>query len=494
MSIIDPQSPGTAPISVNDEVLAHPDPRLVNADLAPTPPAEQTWSGYSLFALWMSVAHNAGSYTFAAGVFILGLSGWQILVSVLAGTLVLYVGCMMSGLLGQRTGVPYPVASRMSWGVFGANVPALIRGIIAVFWYGIQTYLASVAIGVLLLRLAPGLRSWTEVSFLGLDALGWCSFLALWLVQWLIISFGMDMVRRFQEWAGPVLWVVMAALAVWLLVVADGSVSLSTSIVQLSVSQQILLMCTTAALVVSQLATLMLNYCDFGRFARSERAVRIGTLLGVPLNWTAFAVTSVLVSAGAYAVFGEAVLEPAKLLERVPNTFLLVVGVLVFAFATVGVNIVSNFVSPAYDLSNVWPRRISFRMGGAITSVLAVVVLPWNLFSNPVVINYFLGALGAFLGPLFAIMMVDYYVVQRRTVAVAELYQVEGSRYLYRRGVNPAAVLTFVPTAIVSAVLALVPVFSAVAPFAWFIGAALAAVLYHLLNRPASVAATEAAA
>lgn len=466
-------------------LTVHEDPRLSNDDLAPTPPSEKTWGSYSLFALWMSVAHNVGSYTFAAGLFVLGLSAWQVLVSVLVGTLVLYVGCTMSGLIGQRTGVPFPVVSRLSWGVFGANVPALIRGVIAIFWYGIQTYLASVAITVLLLRINPGLEPWTQREFLGLHHLGWCSFLALWVCQWLIISFGMDMVRRFQEWAGPILWIVMIALAVWLLISAGGKVSFTESVVDISTSQQILLMCSGAALVVAQLSTLMLNYCDFGRFARSEKSVRLGNILGIPLNWTAFAFTSVLVSAGSVAVYGEAISEPALLLAEVPNTALLVLGVFMFAFATIGVNIVSNFVSPAYDLSNAWPQKISFRMGGAITSVLAIVVMPWKLYSSPVVINYFLGTLGAFLGPLFAIMMVDYYLIKKRAVLIGDLYDARpGSAYRYYKGINTAAVAIFVPTAAISAIIALVPTFAGIAPYSWFIGAAIAAIGYWaLMNR-----------
>ncbi|MEW5810689.1 MAG: NCS1 family nucleobase:cation symporter-1 [Actinomycetota bacterium] len=467
---------------VGPAVTEHQDPRLSNEDLTPTPEAKKTWGTYSLFSLWMSVAHNVGSYTFAAGLFVLGLSAWQVLVSVLVGTLVLYVGCTMSGVIGQRTGVPFPVVSRMSWGVFGANVPALIRGVIAIFWYGIQTYLASVAITVLLLRINPGLEPWTQRQFLGLHHLGWCSFLALWVCQWLIISFGMDMVRRFQEWAGPILWVVMIALAAWLLISAGGAVSFTESVTDISTSQQVLLMCSGAALVVAQLSTLMLNYCDFGRFARSERSVRIGNLLGIPLNWTAFALTSVLVSAGSVAVYGEAISEPALLLARIPNTALLVIGVFMFAFATIGVNIVANFVSPAYDLSNAWPKVISFRMGGAITSILAIVVMPWKLYSSPVVINYFLGTLGAFLGPLFAIMMVDYYLIRKRVVLIGDLYDARpGSAYRYVKGINTAALATFVPTAAISAIIALVPAFADIAPYSWFFGAATAAVGYWML-------------
>jgi NCS1 family nucleobase:cation symporter-1 len=206
--------------------------------------------------------------------------------------------------------------------------------------------------------------------------------------------------------------------------------------------------------------------------------------LGLPINGTAFAVVAALTTAGTYQVFGEAITDPAYIIAKVPNPILLVAGAAMFATATIGVNVVANFVSPAYDLANVWPKHINFQRGGMISAVVALVVLPWNLYSNPAVVNYFLGALGAILGPLFGIMMVDYYFVRRRRVVIEDLFRDDPSgTYHYRRGVNPRALLVFVPTALISAVVALWPSLELAAPFSWFIGAGLAAVLYWFAMR-----------
>src|SRR5919112_4672613 len=190
--------------------------RFYNEDLAPA--EERRWGSYSIFALWMSDVHNLGNYTFAAGLFVLGLSAWQVLVSLLLGFTIIFVGMNWMGYAGQRTGVPFPVFSRISFGIWGANFPALVRAVIAIAWYGIQTYLAALAINVLLLQLSPGLASLEESSFLGLSYLGWVSFAALWFVQLVILTRGIETVRRYQDWAGPVIWVVMLVLAVWLFV------------------------------------------------------------------------------------------------------------------------------------------------------------------------------------------------------------------------------------------------------------------------------------
>ncbi|MEV0847365.1 NCS1 family nucleobase:cation symporter-1 [Streptomyces sp. NPDC049954] len=459
-----------------------PDPRLTNEDLAPA--TERKWKVFDLFAMWMSDVHNLGNYTFAAGLLVLGLNVWQIFSSLLVGFVLIFLGMNLSGRMGQRHGVPFPVLSRISFGVWGANIPALIRAVIAIMWYGIQTYLASVAVNVMLLAAWPGLSSWTAHSFLGLDALGWVSFLSLWLLQALVISRGMEAVRRFQDFCGPAIWLVMIVLAVWILAKAGWSLSLTSTPHPVSTGEQVRQWFGAIGLILATYGTLMLNFCDFSRFAPDQRTVRRGNFWGLPVNSTAFVIVSVVVTAGSIEVFGEAITDPALLVAKVGHTWVLVLGALTFAVATMGVNIVANFVSPAYDLANVWPQRITFRAGGLISTVAALLVTPWNLYSNPDVVNYFLGGLGAFLGPLFGVIMVDYYWVKRGRIDTASLFDARpGSAYYYRKGVNPRALWAFLPSAAVAAVCALVPAFGDVAPYSWFIGTSAAALLYAALGR-----------
>ncbi|HZU00732.1 MAG TPA: NCS1 family nucleobase:cation symporter-1, partial [Ktedonobacteraceae bacterium] len=386
-------------------------PRLFNEDLAPA--RERRWGTYSVFALWMSDVHNIGNYTFASGLFVLGLAAWQVLVALVIGILVVFVGMNLMGFLGEKNGIPFPVVARISFGVFGANLPALIRGIIAILWYGIQTFLASVALVVLLLRVFPGLTPLSKTDFLGLSYLGWICFLTIWALQLIILSKGMETVRRFQDWCGPIIWLVMICLAIWLLWQANFQISLTTAPNQLFGGDAIREMFAAAGLTVATYGTLMLNFCDFSRFSPNRRSIVVGNFWGLPVNFTAFAIAAVIVTAASIKIYGQAIPDPALLVAKVPNTLVLLTAAVLFTFATIGVNIVANFVSPAYDLANVAPKYITFKRGGVITAIVAVLVLPWNLYSNPAVISYFLGGLGAFLGPLFGIIMVDYYLIRR---------------------------------------------------------------------------------
>jgi NCS1 family nucleobase:cation symporter-1 len=473
---------------IDEAALAAQDPtgRLFNNDLRPSGPAERHWNTYSLFSLWMNDAHNVGNYTFAAGLFLLGLSPIQVTLGILGGVLIIFAGCVMSGFMGHDTGAPYPVVARLSWGIWGARFTALVRGIVAIAWYGIQTFLASLALKVLLVRFFPGMESLTHTRFLGMDLLGWVAFLLLWAIQMYIVRKGMEAVRHFQGLAGPLIWAVMIVLAVWMLWRAGWDISWTTGggNKPLSTGEQWYQTFAAVGLTVGVLATLMLNFSDFARFSPSRSAVIKGNAWGLPVNWTAFALTSVIVSAASVRVYGKAVLDPAALLEGVDNQFVVLAGSAVFVLATIGVNIVANFVSAAFDLSNLNPKRISFRTGGIIASVAALVSTPWNLYNSPQVIAYFLGGLGALLGPFFGIMAVDYFLFRKGRFSIPDLYQPSASSiYYYRNGVNPLAVMAFVPASVIALTLSLVPTFSRVAPFGWFIGAALGAALYYVVAK-----------
>jgi NCS1 family nucleobase:cation symporter-1 len=452
-------------------------PRLINEDLAPA--ENRNWGLYSLFAMWMSDVHSIGGYTFAAGLFFLGLSGWWVLSALVIGIVVVFALMNLSGFAGQKLGVPYPVLARVSFGVFGANLPALIRAIIAIAWYGIQTWLASRAVIVIALQIWPGLERYTTNRFLGESTLGWTAFLIMWALQLLLLRNGMDTIRRFQDWAGPAVWVAMLALTLYILAKAGWNVSLDLSDAKPE-HGTVHAFLASIALVVAYFSTLLLNFCDFSRFAPSRRAVVVGNFWGLPVNFIAFSVVSVLVTAGTLVVYGEYIFDPVDVVGRIDNILVLLLGAITFAVATLGINVVANFVSPAYDLANVAPRYIDFKRGGLISAVVALVITPWNLFNNPDIINYFLGGLGALLGPLFGIIMVDYYVLRKQQVNVADLFRERGP-YYYRHGWNPLAVVSFIVSATPAIILALVPAFGFWAPFSWFIGAALGAAVHYVL-------------
>lgn len=457
-------------------------PRLYNADLAPV--EKRTWGAYNLFALWMQDIHSITVYTFAAALFFMGLNGWQVFAALTISVLIIWALMTLVGIAGQRTGVPFPVLARSAFGINGANVAALIRAGVAVIYYGVLTYLGSVSLQLAALRLVPGLQAWTRPSFLGLHALGWACFAVMWLIQLVVVRRGMDAVRRFQDWAGPAVWVVMLALAVWMVVKAGGHISFDLAADQAHGRHLVYELFAAVALNVSFFATFLVNFADFSRHARSTRAVLWGNFLGLPVNFVVFALVAVTVTSSSIVIYGQAVTDPVKLVELTRNPYVIVLGAAVFVIATIGINVIADFISCAYDFSNLMPKHITFFRGGLIAAVLSVLPLPWHLYNNPDSIKYFVGGLGAFLGPLFGVLMTDYWLVKRGRIDVGELYNASPSgKYFYRRGFNAPALAALGIATVISAVLALIPVFSAVGPFSWVVGVVLAAAFYWPLSR-----------
>jgi NCS1 family nucleobase:cation symporter-1 len=463
------------------------DPRLTNRDLAPL--GRQPWGSYNIFAFWMSDVHSVGGYVTAGSLFALGLSSWQVFVSLLVGIGIVYLLCNLVAKPSQAGGVPYPVICRSVFGVLGANVPAIIRGLIAVAWYGIQTYLASSALDIVLLKLFPHLAPYADVhhyGFLGLPLLGWLSYAVLWVAQAAVFWTGMETIRRFIDFCGPAVYVVMFLLAGYLIHRAGWSaVNLNLGAVKYTGFHALPIMLGAIALVVSYFSRPMLNFGDFSRYGRSFSSVKRGNLLGLPVNFLMFSVLVVVTASLTVPVFGKLIVDPVQTVARIDSTFAIVLGALTFAVATVGINIVANFISPAFDFSNVSPQRISWRTGGMIAAVGSVLITPWNLYNNPTVIHYTLETLGAFIGPLFGVLIADFYLVRKQVVVVDDLFTMsEDGRYWYRKGYNPPAIISTAAGAAV-AVLPVVwsngPGMATTAQYSWFIGAGIALAAYLVL-------------
>lgn len=458
--------------------------RLTNADLAPL--ADQHWNAYNIFAFWMSDVHSVGGYVFAGSLFALGLTSWQVLVSLLVGIAIVNVFCNLIAKPSQVNGVPYPVMCRATFGVLGANIPAMIRGLIAVAWYGIQTYLASTAFVVVILKFFPQFGSYANVSihsFAGLSYLGWAGFMLLWVLQALVFWNGMEAIKKFIDFAGPAVYAVMFMLTAWLVYKAGWrNIHLNLSAVKYHGWDVVPVMITATALVVSYFSGPMLNFGDFSRYGKSFAAVKQGNFWGLPVNFLAFSLVTVITTAATLPVFGKLITDPVEMVSRIDNPTAVVLGTLTFVIATIGINIVANFVSPAFDFSNVAPKLISWRMGGMIAAVASIFITPWNLFNRPEVIHDTLDILGSFIGPLYGVLIVDYYLVKREKITLDDMYSMSPlGRYWYTGGVNRRALYALVPAALIAIASVVIPALHPLANFSWFIGLGCAALFYRLL-------------
>jgi NCS1 family nucleobase:cation symporter-1 len=469
------------------------DPRLANEDLAPL--RKQSWGTYNIFAFWMSDVHSVGGYVTAGSLFALGIASWQVLVSLLIGIGIVQVFVNLVSKPSQKTGVPYPVVNRAIFGIRGANIPAIIRGLIAVAWYGVQTYLAAESLNIVFLKFIPGSAELLHHSFLGLNALGWISYGVLWLAQGALFWNGMNVIRRFIDWAGPAVYVVMIVLAVYLVAkagITHISLNLSTG-KPLSFWASIPVMISAIAIVVSYFSGPMLNFGDFARYGKSFKAVKRGNLLGLPINYLFFSLLTVIIASATVPVFGKLITDPIQTVQKIDSVSAVLLGGLTFVIATIGINIVANFISPAFDFSNVAPHKISWRMGGMIAAFGSVILTPWNWYSNDAAITYTLGLLGALIGPLFGILIAGYYVAAHQRIKVDAMFTMDTSGpYWYKNGYNPNAVKAILWAGIPNVLIAVLPnIFAGLgwfniswlSNFSWFIGCGLGYLLFVLFEK-----------
>ena len=470
--------------------LTNPSPSLYNEDLAPA--TERKWGAFSIFNVWTSDVHSLWGYYLAASLFLLCGSFINFVLAIGLGSLVIFFLMSLVGNAGVKTGVPFPVLARASFGTFGANVPAMVRAIVACFWYGAQTAAASGAIVALLTR-SEGMLSFHQNShMLGHSTLEVICFLIVWALQLLIIQRGMETVRKFQDWAGPAVWIMMLLLSIYLIVKA-GTFSFGSEIPRDVLLQKtadagvpgepgsIGALVAVAATWITYFAALYLNFCDFSRYAVDVPTLRKGNLWGLPINLLAFCLVAGITTTAAYTVYGEVLLHPEEISAKFDSWFLALLAALTFAVATLGINVVANFVSPAFDFSNAFPKQIDFKKGGYIAAAIALVLYPWAPWQTGAA--HFVNFIGATMGPIFGIMMVDYYLIRKGVLDVAALYQEDGE-FKFQSGFHTNAFIAFTIGMIFSSIL---PTFTTILPswwgtYGWFFGVAIGGGVYFALR------------
>src|SRR5580700_9008633 len=454
---------------------------LYNEDLAPVSPERRIWGTYSYAALWISMSVNIPTYLLASGMIAVGMSWKQALFTVFLGNVLVLIPMLLNAHAGTRYGIPFPVFARASFGVLGANVPAILRALVACGWFGIQTWIGGEAINAMLVALAPG---WQHFQY----GPAIC-FAFFWLLNVLVILRGIETIRFLQGVSAPFLLLIGLALLLWAKGKAGGFGPMLAAPSKFhSFAEFFRFFVPSLTGVVGFWATVSLNIPDFTRYARSQRDQMVGQALGLPATMTFYSFIGITVTSATLIIFGEALWNPVDVLSRLGNPLAVVIAMIALLMATLNVNVAANVVSPANDFSNIYPRRISFRTGGLITCVMGIVMQPWKLMSSygSYIFGWLVGYSG-FLGPIAGVLICDYFVIRKKNLSTQDLYQ-RGGLYEYSSGINWRAVVALAAGAGVAFVGLFVPALKALYNYAWFVGFAVSFLAYlALTSRPAPV-------
>ena len=450
---------------------------LYNEDLAPTPASRRNWSTYNYAALWIAMSVNIPTYMLASGMIAGGMSWRQAIFTVFLGNVLVLAPMLLNAHAGAKYGIPFPVFARASFGVLGANVPAVLRALVGCGWFGIQTWIGGEAINVMIAALVPSWQTYAPGA--------WICFAGFWLLHVIVIMRGIQTIRFLQGVTAPFLLLIGVALLVWAVVKAGGFGTMLATPSKFQTSGEFFRFFVPSLTgVVGFWATVALNIPDFTRYARSQRSQMLGQALALPTTMTFYSFIGVAVTSATAIIFGQAIWDPVQVLARLGNPVAVVIAMLALLLATLNVNVAANLVSPSNDFSNLSPRLISFRTGGLITCVVGVAVFqPWKLLAN--YSNYIFGWLvgySGFLGPIAGVMICDYFVVRKKILLVEDLYLRRGF-YDFSRGTNWRAMAALGAGAGLAFVGLVVPSLRGLYDYAWFVGFATSFVAYLVLMR-----------
>lgn len=461
-----------------------------NPDLAPVPASARKWGTKDMAALWIAMSACVPTYLLASSLIKEGMNWWQAVLTILLGNVIVLGPMVLNAHAGTKYGIPFPVYCRASFGILGANVPALLRALVACGWFGIQAWIGGSAIFKIVEVYMP---SWTDLPrlpFIGINVPELFCFLLFWGINMFVVYRGIDSIRLLLNIKAPLLIFMGLALLVWAWSAAGGfgpMLAKPSTFADAGAFWAFFFPALTAN--IGFWATLSLNIPDFSRYAYSQRDQMLGQAIGLPTTMGLFAFIGVAVTSATVVIYGREIWDPVEVLSTFRNPAIHVIGLFALCLATLATNLAANVVSPANDFANLWPRRISFRSGGLITGVIGILIMPWRLVADPSgYIFKWLVAYSALLGAVGGILIADYFLLRRTRLDLPGLYRRDGP-YWYTRGFNLYALI-----ALAAGIAPCVPGFLATVGvvqtaqiwvelyhYAWFISFAVAFNVYCVL-------------
>ena len=450
---------------------------LYNEDLAPIPASRRSWGTYNYAALWIAMSVNIPTYMLASSMIAGGMSWRQAIFTVFLGNVLVLAPMLLNAHAGAKYGIPFPVFARASFGVLGANVPAILRALVACGWFGINAWIGGAAINVMATVLVPSWRTYSPGV--------WICFGGFWLLHVIVIMRGIRTLRFLQGMTAPFLLLIGVALLAWAVVKAGGLGPMLAAPSKFQTFGEFFrFFVPSLTSVVGFWATVALNIPDFTRYARSQRAQVAGQVLGLPTTMTLYSFIGVAVTSATAIIFGQTIWDPVQVLARLGNPIAVIIAMAALLLATLNVNVAANLVSPSNDFSNLSPRLISFRTGGLITCVVGGIIFqPWKLLANysSYIFGWLLGYSG-FLGPIAGVMICDYFVVRKKILLVEDLYLRHGF-YEFSNGINWRAMAALAAGAGLAFIGLVVPSLRVLYDYAWFVGFGMSFAVYWVLMR-----------
>jgi NCS1 family nucleobase:cation symporter-1 len=472
-------------IDLRDERQIRTSP-LFNHDLAPIPVARRTWGTYNYAALWVSMSACIPTYMLSSGLIAAGMNWWEAIMTILLGNVLVLAPILLNSHPGTKYGIPFPVFARAAYGTFGSNMPALMRAVVACGWFGIQAWIGGQALNTFMLAVMPNWSTLIGGPVFEHTGSEWLSFFTFWSLNIYVIYRGMDLLKKIEGFAAPFVTLMMTILCAWAIINAHGFGTLLSEPSKFkSAGEFLATFLPSLTAMVGFWATLSLNMPDFTRYGHSQREQTTGQIIALPSAMTAFAAMSVIITSAAITIYPHSSIndlwDPVKLIGQFKQPLVVAISMFTVAIATLSMNIAANVVSPANDFANAFPKWINFKTGGLITGMIGILMQPWRLLADPsgYIFQWLVGYSGG-LGSIAGVLIVDYWLIKKKNLALPDLYLVDG-KYQYARGWNWPAVVATLLGCLFAWVGAFIPSLKILYDTAWFVGFIVSGLTYYTL-------------
>ncbi|KAF1299239.1 allantoin permease [Enterococcus sp. JM4C] len=484
---------------VSEEEVARFKERGYNDDMLPKTSEKRNMGMKNYFTLWMGSVHNIPNYTAVGGFLFLGLSPINVMMALIISALVVALFMTMNGRAGSKYGIPFALHLRSTYGDVGAKLPGFLRGCVAaIAWFGLQNYTGSLALLVLIGKIWPGfLTIGGSASFFGIGIPGLISFTIFWAINMLIGLGGGNILNKFTAILSPLIYIVFGGMAIWAVQVAGGIgeiLSFDTS----GATQNINPIFAYFMIINSVLAVWAApgaSVSDFTQNAKSTRDQTVGQTASLLVAYVIFAFSSVAILIGGSIHYGIQEWNVLNIVERWDNFPAVIVAMTVFLLTTISTNATGNIIPAAYQLSALFPKKVNYKRGVIIASLISFIIMPWKLMENADSIFIFLNSIGAVLGPVAGVMIAHYFFIKSQKINLDALYMnpKEDNTQNSYRGLNRQAYIATIIALLISLSGQFIPALQVISNISWLVGFSCAFVIYYALKKLGSEDKTEEA-
>ena len=476
--------------------------QLTNWELVSVNPSNKIWNWKDLFCFWGNTIQSIIGFSIIASLYLV----YELNVSVVffgtfAASLLVVFLTNLIGKPSQKHGIPFPVFLRTSMGIFGAKYVAILRGLVAIFMFGVQTFFLSKSIGYLI-RISLFSIDDTFIDkeiftlfFYGLNIIDWFSFL-------FAIFFQIYLFRKGQIFNKIIINI--SAIFVYIGLILFCAIIASTNLVDVVDSFKDLLVfdnvisksnispfLTVFGTMFAYFSIVIVNFGDFSRFVKNESELKKGNL-SLLINLIFFSIFAIFIVIGAdiilnknLQVMDRILVSPTDIIGKFDNIFLSVAALFFILFATASTNLIANFIPSQNCLINLMPSKLNPTSSGVIIGILGFFIgALWVPLLSQIGILSIVDTFGAFFGPIFGIIIADYYLIKEKEIVNKDIFSTnENGAYYFSGGWHLKAIYALLVAFVFSAATIWNPEFRFLQSYSWLIGAFIGFMMHYLLSK-----------